>query len=130
MLKGVVDFAKQVFTLTRSVQQNQTDIADLREEVKDLRQEVNQLRQEMAALTRVVERLMVELQHDRRDAEREREMQRLRLENILLRFERGLPPVSNPDCVSCQHNTPTQGPRVCPLCGHQFKGSGWDGIDR
>jgi hypothetical protein len=34
----------------------------------------------------------VELQHDRQNAEREREMQSLRLENILLRFERGLPP--------------------------------------
>jgi hypothetical protein len=33
------------------------------------------------------------------------------------------------ECVCCQHGTPTAGPRVCPLCGHQFQGNGWDGID-
>jgi hypothetical protein len=32
-------------------------------------------------------------------------------------------------CVCCQRDTPTQGPRICPLCGHQFQGNGWDGID-
>lgn len=32
-------------------------------------------------------------------------------------------------CVCCEHNTPIQGPRICPLCGHQFRGNGWDGID-
>ena len=32
-------------------------------------------------------------------------------------------------CLGCQHNTPTQGRRVCPLCGHVFQGNGWDGID-
>lgn len=34
-----------------------------------------------------------------------------------------------PQCAGCQHGTPTQGPRVCPLCGHVFQGNGWDGID-
>lgn len=34
-----------------------------------------------------------------------------------------------PQCVCCQHNTPIQGLRVCPLCGHGFQGNGWDGID-
>src|SRR5215213_3136589 len=34
-----------------------------------------------------------------------------------------------PQCVSCEHNTSAQGPRICPLCGHQFRGNGWDGID-
>jgi hypothetical protein len=34
-----------------------------------------------------------------------------------------------PHCVCCQHNTPVQGPRICPLCGHVFQGNGWDGID-
>src|SRR5262245_54869147 len=32
-------------------------------------------------------------------------------------------------CVCCEHNTPTQGPRICPLCGHQFRSNGWDGVD-
>jgi hypothetical protein len=32
-------------------------------------------------------------------------------------------------CRCCQKNTPTDGPRICPECGHEFKGNGWDGID-
>jgi len=32
-------------------------------------------------------------------------------------------------CVCCQHNTPTQGRRICPLCNHEFQGNGWDGIN-
>ena len=35
---------------------------------------------------------MFEIQRDRENTERDREIQQLRLENILLRFERGLPP--------------------------------------
>ncbi len=38
-------------------------------------------------------------------------------------------PRSPSQCVCCEHNTPKQGPRICPLCGHQFRGDGWDGID-
>jgi hypothetical protein len=55
------------------------------------------MRQEMNELTRIVERLAFELQKDRENTERDREIQRLRLENILLRFERGLPPGSKPE---------------------------------
>ncbi len=51
-----------------------------------------QLRQEVAALARIVECPALALQHDRENAEREREIQQLRLENILLRYERGLTP--------------------------------------
>lgn len=32
-------------------------------------------------------------------------------------------------CLGCQNGTPTAGPRVCPACGHVFRGNGWDGID-
>jgi hypothetical protein len=33
------------------------------------------------------------------------------------------------ECLCCKHNTPTVGPRICPICGHKFQGNGWDGID-
>ena len=33
------------------------------------------------------------------------------------------------DCVCCQNEIPKERPRICPLCGHCFKGNGWDGID-
>jgi hypothetical protein len=38
-------------------------------------------------------------------------------------------PQRPPQCVCCVHNIPAQGPRICPLCGRQFQGNGWDGID-
>ena len=85
MLKHVVDFGKQLFSLTRDVQQNKADIKELREEVKALRQE-------LVALARVVERLTVEIRHDRETAEKDREIQYLRLKNELRMFERRLPP--------------------------------------
>jgi len=27
------------------------------------------------------------------------------------------------------HGKPVKRPRECPVCGHVFKGNGWDGID-
>ena len=51
----------------------------------------------MSEWTHIVERLAFEIQKDRENAERDREIQRLRLENTLLRFERGLPPGSKSD---------------------------------
>lgn len=77
-----------MFSLTRDVQQNKTDIKELSDEVRDIRQELTRL-------TLMVERLAVELNHDRQNAQRDHEMQQLRLENILLRFERTLPPAPN-----------------------------------
>lgn len=32
-------------------------------------------------------------------------------------------------CLGCTRRTPTEGSRVCPLCGLVFGGNGWDGID-
>ena len=33
------------------------------------------------------------------------------------------------ECRGCKANTPTVGSRICPECGHTFRGHGWDGID-
>ena len=35
---------------------------------------------------------------------------------------------------SCSQDCPLLGrsferPRVCPVCGHEFRGNGWDGVD-
>ena len=35
----------------------------------------------------------------------------------------------SPDCRCCQAGQPVARPRVCPECGHRFRGHGWDGID-
>ena len=90
MLQKVVDFGKQLFSVMQKLQKHEEDI-------KEIRRDINQLRQEMNELTRIVERLAFEIQKDRESAARDREIQRLRLENILLRFERGLPPGSKPE---------------------------------
>lgn len=90
MWKEAVNFAKQLFSLTRDVQQNKEDIKELRSEVKQLRQEFNEL-------TRVVERLVVEWRHDRERAEAERRVLLLEIENRFLRYERGLPPSPKPE---------------------------------
>ncbi len=34
-----------------------------------------------------------------------------------------------PACGCCERSLPYELPRVCPECGHVFKGNGWDGID-
>src|SRR5579884_3876726 len=32
-------------------------------------------------------------------------------------------------CRCCSAGQPFTRPRTCPECGHEFQGSGWDGID-
>ena len=32
-------------------------------------------------------------------------------------------------CRCCEKEIPTDGPRICPECDHEFRGKGWDGID-
>jgi hypothetical protein len=34
-----------------------------------------------------------------------------------------------PHCRCCESGQPIQTPKICPECGHVFKGNGWDGID-
>jgi predicted nucleic acid-binding Zn-ribbon protein len=96
MWQKVIDFGKQLFSVTQKLQKHEEDIKDVRQDIKALRLDFVHLRQEMSDLTHVVERLTFELLKDRETSERDREIQRLRLENILLRFERGLPPGLQP----------------------------------
>ncbi|MHC4250794.1 MAG: hypothetical protein ACYS9X_16840 [Planctomycetota bacterium] len=36
---------------------------------------------------------------------------------------------SEPSCLCCRKGLRFDGPRRCPICGHEFQGNGWDGID-
>lgn len=99
MLKPVLDFGKQLLSLARDVQQSKEDIKQLNQEAKeirkelaDLRQEMNQTRLEFAELTRVVERLAFESQRTREKTDAEARLLRLEMENLMLRYGRGLPP--------------------------------------
>lgn len=90
MLSKVLDFGKQLFFLMQKVEKHEEDIKDMRRDIHQLRQEVNEL-------TRIVEHLASEMQRAWETAERDREIQRLRLENVLLRFECRLTPGSLPE---------------------------------
>jgi chromosome segregation ATPase len=81
MWKEVIEYTKQLLTLTRTVQKNKEDIEKLSSEVKELRQEVSTLRQEFINLVRVVERLVYDIQRDRDKADADRRILLLEIEN-------------------------------------------------
>ena len=33
------------------------------------------------------------------------------------------------ECLCCKAGQSPELPRVCPVCGYEFQGNGWDGID-
>ena len=63
----------------------------MRQGLNDVRREVTELRDEVRALTQLIQEVKWEQRHDRELAARDRENLILRLENYLLRNERGLP---------------------------------------
>lgn len=106
MMKPLIDFGKQAIALTSDVQKSKADIKDLREEIKAvredtarLREDLNQTRLEFKDVLRVVERLAYDGQRERdqtaserAQAETERRLFLMEIENRFLRFERQLPP--------------------------------------
>lgn len=84
MWKQLLELGKQIVSLTRKTQQHEGDI-------KELRQEMKEMRQELRALSQTVQQIQFEQRHDHDMAVRDRENLMLRLENYLLRHDRGLP---------------------------------------
>jgi hypothetical protein len=35
----------------------------------------------------------------------------------------------NTGCLCCDKGISKGRPRQCPICGHEFQGNGWDGVD-
>src|SRR5438128_9793377 len=85
MLKQLLDFARQIVTLTRDTQQNKADIQELRQELKEVRQELREF-------SEVLQRLVFEMRRQHEADAYERKLLRLEVENALLRSERQLPP--------------------------------------
>jgi len=85
MLKDLVAFGRQLFALARKSQEHEADIKELREDLKDVRVKFDELAFE-------VKQLALELRHQRAEAEKDREILMLRLENALLKHDRALPP--------------------------------------
>ena len=88
MWKQFLEFSKQVIALTRKSQQHESDIKEVQQELKDLTKEVR-------ALAQAIQEIKWEQRHDRDMAARDRENLILRLENYLLKNNRGLPPGPN-----------------------------------
>ena len=76
MLKKLLELFRDAFFLARDVRENRDDIVRLKQQVKDLSDEIVQLRSEM-------DRGLDNERH-------EREKFILKVENVLLRFERSL----------------------------------------
>ena len=75
------------------------DVLDLRRQVKGHDERLNEItalmREMTTAITELSERQLrveIELQHMKQQQAAERENFRLRLENLILRYQRGLPP--------------------------------------
>lgn len=99
MWRNVLDYSKQLFSLTRDTQQNKENIKELRQEIKEVRQELAALRQEMnqtrlefGELIRVVEHIAYRTQRDRENTQHEYEKLLLRLQLALKDVGRELPP--------------------------------------
>lgn len=84
MWAKILEFLKETILLNREVQQNKTDIRDVRDEVRELKGQVQNL-------TLLVQKLSFEIQQISTREESERRELALRLENEMLRFERRLP---------------------------------------
>ncbi len=82
MFKQIVEIVRQMLFLIRDVEQNKKNIATLKEQLA----ETNQL----------LRQLVFEIQRVSEREQHERERFVLRVENILLRSERQLPPGKDP----------------------------------
>ncbi len=82
MFKQLVDAVRQMLFLLRDVEQNKQDVATLKEQLAETNQLVRQLAFE-------IQRISEREQH-------EREKFALKMENVLLRFERQLPSAKEP----------------------------------
>jgi len=83
VFKQLLDYVRQLFAVTQTLEEN-------KQEIKELRQEVEQL-------TDAVRHLAYELRYSLNDEKHEREKLALKLENEMLRFERRLPPPREPE---------------------------------
>ncbi len=92
MWDKIWDYTKRVAALTRQTEENTKAIAEIREALKRGDLEDKALNEKMNRVTEVLQRIGFEFQHDREKAETERQMQLLRLENIMLRSDRRLLP--------------------------------------
>ena len=89
--QDVVRYVRQLLSLTRELQQAKEDIRSLREENKELRQRLNQHGAQFGDMALFAERVVSELQRTQERSETDKRLLRLEMENLVLRYVRGLP---------------------------------------
>ena len=92
MWDKIWEYTKRVATLTRQTEENTKAIAEIREALKKGDQEDKALNEKMNHVTELIQRIGFEFQRDREKAETDRQMQLLRLENLMLRSDRRVLP--------------------------------------
>jgi hypothetical protein len=92
MLKDLLDSVVQVLALTRDNQQHKNDIRELRDEIKSLRADNAELEATLHDMSMTIQQLAFQIQRVAEHDMHEREKIALRLDNVLLQFERRLPP--------------------------------------
>ena len=91
MWKQIYDSARDLLTISREVQENKSDIKEVKQQVKELNLADEKLRSDFNNLVLLVQKLSFDIEHiDQREQGERREMA-LKLENEMLKFERRLP---------------------------------------
>lgn len=83
-------------SVNHKTEKNTDGIAEIREELRDFDRNDKTANQKIDSMTQTLQKLVFEHLRDRENAETEREMQRLQLENILLRADQRLLPGVSP----------------------------------
>ena len=85
-------YINKVISLTRTTEKNTGDIAKLNENASEDRRKDELRDEKVNALTQALQQFAIVYENDRKNAEKDWEMQRLRLENLLLQATQRLPP--------------------------------------
>jgi len=93
----VIDFGKKIFTLSSRLEKQEEKFADLSKKVDQLTAEVGDLYKILHAMSFELERQRDQAAHERELAARDMELLQVKLQNVLLRNERGLPPRKDSD---------------------------------
>lgn len=83
---------KQVISMGRRLEDTEEDISRINDNASDDRRKDELRDEKVDAIAKTLQRFAIEYDNDRKNAEAEREMQRLRLEVLLLQAEKRLAP--------------------------------------
>ncbi len=97
MLKDIIEIGKQIFGLAREIGQNKKEFKQLHDRLNQHDKDIEELQEELRRITEMLQRLAYEYQRQNDRSESERKMLLLEVENMILRYQRGLPPANKPE---------------------------------